>query len=88
MCVRVCVYVSQAGAADAGAALPQYDLLLDNSIDFITADIMQGDNNTLFETAEVRGMSVCTCMCLCAVWGPCSMFIRAHFTRLVGMPWL
>lgn len=42
---------AQAGAADAGAALPQYDFVFEDSIDFIKTAMIAGEND--FESAEV-----------------------------------
>ncbi len=44
---------AQAGAADGGGAVPTYDFLFEDPVEFITADVLAGDDS-LLEDPKVR----------------------------------
>ncbi|KAG2437125.1 hypothetical protein HYH02_011381 [Chlamydomonas schloesseri] len=47
-------HVTRVGAQDAGAAAPQYDFVFEDTMDFVKADMLAGNIEDLFETAEER----------------------------------
>ncbi|GIL53495.1 hypothetical protein Vafri_9087, partial [Volvox africanus] len=47
-------HVTKVGAQDAGAAVPQYDYIFEDTMDFVKADMLAGNIEELFETAEQR----------------------------------
>ena len=55
--MRTCTRVhacTQAGAADGGAGLPQYDYLFEDTMEFVKADMLAGNLEELFESAEQK----------------------------------